>query len=239
MDLGARLGGARKSIIDPRTVGASPVQNIGAYGIEIKDVFHSLTAIHLKTGAQKEFAREECCFAYRDSVFKHEGYGDWCITAVTFQLRKRYEAKTNYGDVAQELERQSLQATAKNISTVISQIRLQKLPNPAEIGNAGSFFQNPIVSQELVGELVEQYPALVKYKVSEETYKLAAAWLIEQSGWKGRALGSVAMFQRQALVMVNLGDATQQQVKLLSEAVSKDVCAKFKVNLMVEPIFWG
>ncbi|WP_410498885.1 UDP-N-acetylmuramate dehydrogenase [Chitinibacter sp. S2-10] len=231
-------GGLENLSLIPGTVGASPVQNIGAYGVEIKDYFHQLSAIHLHTGEIRTFGLSDCQFAYRDSIFKHSAGLDWCILEVVFRLPKNHQVKTSYGDIEKALAELGLSATAHHIAQAVIHVRQRKLPDPAQIGNAGSYFKNPIIPAEQATALQAQHPALVMYPLDAQHTKLAAGWLIEQAGWKGRQLGSVGMFAKQALVMVNHGGAGQRDVKTLEAAVQRDVLNQFGVMIESEPICW-
>jgi UDP-N-acetylmuramate dehydrogenase len=232
-------GGLENLSLIPGTVGASPVQNIGAYGLEVKDVFHQLEAVHLHTGEQKIFTLDECRFAYRDSVFKQEGAGVWCITAVTFRLPKHHQPKTSYGDIEQELASQQLEPSPANVAKAVIAVRQRKLPDPAVIGNVGSFFKNPLIPTTQAQALKAQFSGLVMYPVDQNTTKLAAGWLIEQAGWKGQSLGPVGMYAKQALVMVNHGGANAQAVQALESAVQASVRELFGVNIEAEPLRWN
>lgn len=231
-------GGLENLSLIPGTVGASPVQNIGAYGVEIKDVFHELQAINLKTGELRTFAHHDCRFSYRDSVFKQEEAGVWCIIAVVFRLAKNHQVKTSYGDIEQALLELGLEKTPSNVAQAVVAVRQRKLPDPAEIGNAGSYFKNPIIPTTQAATLKQQYPELVMYSVDAQSTKLAAGWLIEQAGWKGRELGAVGMFARQALVMVNHGGAIQDDVIRLENKIKDEINQKFGVSIEAEPIKW-
>lgn len=221
----------------PGTVGAAPVQNIGAYGLEMCERFLVLEAVDLKSGAIVSLDYEACHFGYRDSLFKREGAGRFAITSVTFCLPKRWTPLTRYLDVARELAaRGIIDPTPLNVSEAIIAIRSRKLPNPAELGNAGSFFKNPVVPAELYASLQASHPAIPGHRQFDGSYKLAAGWLIEQAGWKGRNLGPVGMYAKQALVMVNQGGATRRDVQALAAAVQQDVLKSFGVGLEVEPI---
>lgn len=222
----------------PGTVGAAPVQNIGAYGTEVKDCFYELTACHLKTGERRIFTNANCRFAYRDSIFKHEEAGQWLIVEVTFRLSKKHQLATGYGEVTRELEAQGQPLTAAAVAQAISAVRCRKLPDPAELGNAGSFFHNPIVDAAVRERLLTSHPGLVSYAQPDGRWKLAAGWLIEQCGWKGRALGPVAMYEKQALVLVNLGGAKSADVARLAAAVQQGVMQHFGVELVAEPVRW-
>lgn len=231
-------GGLENLALIPGTAGAAPVQNIGAYGVEAKDCLFELRAMHLQTGQLRVFANAECRFAYRDSIFKREEAGKWLITEVIFRLPKRWQPNIAYGEIARELAAQALPTTPAAIAQVICEIRQRKLPDPAVLGNAGSFFHNPIVDSATRARLLQDYPALVSYPQPDGRFKLAAGWLIEQVGWKGRRLGPVGMYEKQALVLVNHGGATGQDVQRLAEAVRADVKTRFGVELVAEPVRW-
>lgn len=221
----------------PGTVGAAPIQNIGAYGLELVDRFESLDAIDLDTGACRSFRLHDCAFGYRDSVFKGQP-GKWLVTAVRFRLPRPWQAVTRYADVARELEARGIGApSALDISDAVIAIRRRKLPDPAEIGNAGSFFKNPVVAAEACARLLAAHPAMPHYPQPDGGEKLAAGWLIEQAGWKGRDLGPVGCFERQALVLVNRGGASGADVRRIAEAIMADVERAFGVRLEPEPVF--
>ena len=231
-------GGLENLALIPGAVGAAPVQNIGAYGVEVKDYLHDLTAYHLKTGERRVFSHADCRFAYRDSIFKHEEAGQWLIASVTFRLPKHRAPATTYGEIEKELAALGLPATAQAIAQAVCNVRRRKLPDPAVQGNAGSFFHNPIVETALREHLLAQYPNLVSYPQPDGRWKLAAGWLIEQCGWKGKALGPVGMYEKQALVLVNLGGATSADVAKLAAAVQRDVAECFGLTLVAEPVRW-
>ena len=219
----------------PGTVGAAPMQNIGAYGVEIKDVFAGLTALDRHTGELRDFSLEECNFAYRDSLFKHET-GRWLILRVRFALSRVSHLKLDYGPVQQRLAGQGItEATPSDVSRAICSIRREKLPDPAELGNAGSFFKNPLVSQVLAAELQALYPDLVAYPQADGQMKLAAGWLIEKAGWKGFREGDAGVHKLQALVLVNYGDATGLDIANLALRIQQDIAERFKVDLEMEP----
>ena len=222
----------------PGTVGAAPIQNIGAYGVEVKDTLHEVTCIDLQNGEMKTFSNKDCRFSYRDSFFKQEGAGRYLIWEVTFRLPKQAKTHLEYGDIRKEIDRQGLPHTAKNISKVVCEIRTSKLPDPKVIGNAGSFFKNPIVSTSVRDDLLKKHPTLVSFPATEGHAKLAAGWLIDQTGWKGKKLGPVGMFEKQALVLVNHGGANADDVWKTAAQVCADVKAKFGVELEPEPIKW-
>jgi UDP-N-acetylmuramate dehydrogenase len=216
----------------PGCTGASPMQNIGAYGVEIKDAFYELEAIHLGTGKQKLFSKSDCEFGYRESVFKHQFKNQFIITSVTFQLSKKPTFHIEYGAIKQELEAMHIsELNIKAISQAVINIRSSKLPNPKEIGNAGSFFKNPEVSAEIYLKLKQGFPNLVAYPLENSNYKLAAGWLIEQSGLKGLQIGDAGVHKLQALVLVNYGKATGKEIFDLSTHVLQTVNAKFGVAL--------
>ncbi|TFW28045.1 UDP-N-acetylmuramate dehydrogenase [Massilia arenosa] len=232
------LGGLENLSLIPGTVGAAPIQNIGAYGAEIKDVFHSLTAFDPATGTLREMRAEECRFAYRDSVFKHaEGRG-LIIVDVTFALPKAWTPNLRYAELAQAVAADGITApTARQISDAVIAVRRRKLPDPAEIGNAGSFFKNPVVSGAQCARLLEQFPDLVHHAQADGTEKLAAGWLIDRCGWKGRNLGPAGVYPKQALVLVNNGGARGADIVALAKAIQADVQARYGVLLEPEPVF--
>ncbi|WP_426214753.1 UDP-N-acetylmuramate dehydrogenase [Pseudomonas sp. DWRC2-2] len=219
----------------PGTVGAAPMQNIGAYGVEIKDVFAGLTALDRHTGELRDFSLDECNFAYRDSLFKHET-GRWLILRVRFALSRASHLKLDYGPVQQRLAGQGItEATPSDVSRAICSIRREKLPDPAELGNAGSFFKNPLVSHVLAAELQALYPDLVAYPQADGQMKLAAGWLIDKAGWKGFRDGDAGVHKLQALVLVNYGDATGHDIANLAQRIQRDIAERFKVDLEMEP----
>ncbi len=225
----------------PGTVGAAPIQNIGAYGLEVAERFHSLVACDMLSGETVHFGRAGCRFGYRDSVFKQEGWhldGRFVITEVTFRLPKVWRALIRYADVATELETQGIfAANALQVAAAVVAVRQRKLPDPAQFPNAGSFFHNPVVDAATADRLLAAYPCLPHYPQADGRVKLAAGWLIEQTGWKGRNLGPVGMFEKQALVLVNRGGATGADVVALMQAVQCEVREKFGIELTPEPIF--
>lgn len=223
----------------PGTVGAAPIQNIGAYGVELTDVFHSLTAMSLQTGEICEFSHQDCRFAYRDSIFKQEARDRYLITRVRFRLSLTPALHMNYGDIREELAGSGIaEPTPVQLSDAIIAIRRRKLPDPAVLGNAGSFFKNPVISAEQFEQVKISFPAVVAYPHGEG-FKLAAGWLIDQTGWKGRSLGPVAAYEKQALVLVNLGGARGADVLATARAIQADVGARFGVELEMEPRVYG
>ena len=225
-------GGLENLSLIPGCTGASPMQNIGAYGVEIKDTFYELQAIHSQTGELKTFSKSECEFGYRESVFKRQFKNQFIITSVTFQLSKVPTFHIEYGAIKQELEAMKVsELNIKAISQAVINIRSSKLPNPKEIGNAGSFFKNPEVSNDVYERLKHEFPTLVAYPLENSHYKLAAGWLIEQSGLKGYRTGDAGVHKLQALVLVNYGKATGNEIYDLSTHVLQTVKTKFGVDL--------
>jgi len=219
----------------PGTVGAAPMQNIGAYGVEIKEVFDSLVAVNRADGELLTFSKEACQFGYRESIFKNEVKNQYVIVNVTFRLSKKANFNISYGALAQTLASMSVTTlTAKAISQAVIRIRQSKLPNPEHIGNAGSFFKNPEISKMQFDELKARYPTIPNYPVSEQTVKVPAAWLIEQCGWKGKRIGNTGSHKDQALVLVNYGGATGQEIQALAEQIQQSVLEKFGIYLNME-----
>jgi UDP-N-acetylmuramate dehydrogenase len=216
----------------PGNVGASPMQNIGAYGVEIKDVFYQLEAYHLNDKKVVSFNLNDCEFGYRESVFKKKYKGQFVILNVTYKLRKNPVYNTSYGAIEQELEKMNLQElTIQNISKAVINIRRSKLPDPNEIGNAGSFFKNPEIDNKQFEELKTKFKNIIGYPVQPDKTKVAAGWLIEQCGWKGYREGDAGCHAKQALVLVNYGNATGDQVYQLSQKIVDSVQEKFGVTL--------
>ncbi len=225
----------------PGTVGAAPIQNIGAYGLEVSDRLHSLTAWDFQKQEFITVDRTQCRFAYRDSWFKQQGWhldGRIAIVSVIFRLPKQWQANCRYADVAGELAARQIEApNAQQIADAVIAVRQRKLPDPAITPNAGSFFHNPVVDAAKADALKAAHPALPCYPQPDGRVKLAAGWLIEQAGWKGKSLGPVGMYEKQALVLVNRGGATGEDVKRTMAAVQAVVREKFAVDLTPEPIF--
>ncbi|MFJ2714441.1 UDP-N-acetylmuramate dehydrogenase [Pseudomonas sp. NPDC087346] len=229
------LAGLENLSLIPGTVGAAPMQNIGAYGVEIKDVFAGLTALDRQTGELRDFTLEECNFAYRDSLFKQHP-GRWLILRVRFNLDRAAHLHLEYGPVRQRLTEQGIeQPTPTDVSRAICSIRSEKLPDPAVLGNAGSFFKNPLVSAALVEQIKAQHPDLVAYAQPDGQMKLAAGWLIERAGWKGFRDADAGVHKLQALVLVNYGTATGLQLFDLAQRIQKDIAERFNVELEMEP----
>ncbi|WP_342646125.1 UDP-N-acetylmuramate dehydrogenase [Mucilaginibacter sp. CSA2-8R] len=216
----------------PGSVGASPIQNIGAYGVELKDVFESCRAFEIATGQIKTFSNPDCRFGYRESVFKSDLKGQYIITSVKFRLSLTPKLNLSYGAIEQELANRGItQPTIKEVSQVVAAIRVSKLPDPSTIGNSGSFFKNPVISQLQFADIQKQYPQIAHYPAGENQIKLAAGWLIEQCGWKGKVVGHTGTWKNQALVLVNHGDATGKEIYNLSSQIIDSVYTKFGVAL--------
>jgi UDP-N-acetylmuramate dehydrogenase len=219
----------------PGNVGAAPIQNIGAYGVELKDVFSELTALEVKSGLSITFTHEACQFGYRDSVFKNALRDQFIITSVTFKLSKKPDLKTFYPALQSVLAHYNpADITPELVSQVVCEVRRSKLPDPAEIPNVGSFFKNPIISVTKLAELQKTYPQIVFYPIDSETVKLAAGWLIDQAGWKGRVLDA-AVHSHQALVLTNPKRLTGSAVLALAAAIKESIFKKFDVDLEQEP----
>jgi len=216
----------------PGTVGASPVQNIGAYGVELKDVFESCVALHIESGERRIFNYADCGFGYRESVFKSSLKGQYIITAVNYRLSRIPKLQLNYGAIQQELQHRHIDnPTIADVAKVVSEIRVSKLPDPSTIGNAGSFFKNPVISKEAFEAIHAQFPEIVHFPVGDNQVKLAAGWLIEQCGFKGKVVGNTGTWKNQALVLVNHGTATGKEVYDFSEQIIQTVAKKFGVWL--------
>ncbi len=221
----------------PGEVGASAVQNIGAYGTEVKEIIHSVEAVEISTGKKHTFTNEQCEYSYRQSKFKNEWKDRFIITHVTYRLEKStdYIPKVDYGNIKSELERKGISLpTMKDIRDVVISIRKDKLPDPEVEGNAGSFFMNPIVEKATFMNLLEQYPDMPHYNVDSEREKIPAGWMIDQCGWKGKTLGKAGVHDRQALVLVNRGGATGKDILLLCNTIRNDVRQKFGIDIHPE-----
>ena len=229
------LSGLENLSLIPGTVGAAPMQNIGAYGVEIKDVFAGLTALDRQTGELRDFSLQDCNFAYRDSLFKQQA-GRWVILRVRFVLDRVARLHLDYGPVRQRLTEQGIdQPTASDVSQAICSIRSEKLPDPAVLGNAGSFFKNPLVSAALAAQIRLTHPGLIGYPQADGQVKLAAGWLIEQAGWKGFREGDAGVHRLQSLVLVNYGKASGLELLSLAQRIQKDIAERFNVELEMEP----
>lgn len=232
-------GGLENLSLIPGTVGAAPVQNIGAYGVELDCVFTSLEAIDLATGANQSFDRAACAFGYRDSMFKRAS-GRYLITSVLLRLPRIWRPVLTYRELADELHARALHAPSPGeISDAVCAIRRRKLPDWRELGNAGSFFKNPTVDARLHAQLKSRHPDLPAHLQADGSYKLAAGWLIERAGWKGRVMGRAGVYEKQALVLVNRGGASGAEVLALAAAIAADVKARYGVGLEREPVLIG
>ena len=233
------LGGLENLSLIPGTVGASPVQNIGAYGVEVKDRIHSVHCFDVQSQEWRELSNAECRFAYRDSIFKHEGRQRYVITSVVFRLDTQFVPNVKYGDLAQVLAEQcgGRAPTAQDVAQAVCAIRRSKLPDPAVLGNVGSFYKNPLVDAAHAQTLLAQYPQMPHYPQPDGRVKLAAGWLIDQCGLKGKTIGGAAVHDKQALVLVNKNHATAADVRALSDEICRIVAQRFAVDLQPEPVW--
>ncbi|HYD92721.1 MAG TPA: UDP-N-acetylmuramate dehydrogenase, partial [Flavobacterium sp.] len=229
-------GGLENLSLIPGNVGTTPIQNIGAYGIEIKDTFVSCEAMEIATQQIRTFTKEECEFAYRESIFKGKLKNKYIITSVTFRLTKRnHKINTSYGDIAAELTKNGITVpTIKDVSDAVTAIRRSKLPDPKELGNSGSFFKNPIITIEEFEKAYLLHPQMPHYTLSDSHVKVPAGWLIEQSGFKGKRFGDAGVHAKQALVLVNYGNATGQELLNLSRNIQQTVFKNFGINIEAE-----
>lgn len=224
-------GGIENLSLIPGSVGAAPMQNIGAYGVEIKDVFVQLSALNLSTLQLENFSNEECQFGYRESVFKRELKGQHMITSIHLRLSKNPSVNTSYGAIEAELKAEGISTpTIKDVSAAVIKIRQSKLPDPAELGNAGSFFKNPIIDRSTFEVIKARHPEVPNYS-APNGIKLAAGWLVEQCGWKGKRVGNCGSHAKQALVIVNYGGSTGSEIFDLSEQIMKSVKSEFGIQL--------
>jgi len=226
-------GGVENLSLIPGEVGASAVQNIGAYGVEVQDVITEVNAVEIKTGESKTFSVEDCQYGYRESIFKKELKGKYIITSVLFKLQKQPEYKLNYQHLEDEVLKNG-DINLQNIRQTIIAVRESKLPDPKIFGNAGSFFMNPVISKAHFNELLAQYPQMPHYFVSETEEKVPAGWLIDQCGWKGKQIGNAGVHDKQALVLVNKGGATGAEIVYLAEQIQASVKTKFGIELHAE-----
>ncbi|RKP48647.1 UDP-N-acetylmuramate dehydrogenase [Pararobbsia silviterrae] len=235
--LGQGCNGLENLALIPGTVGAAPIQNIGAYGLEMAEYFDSLRAYDFETGQIVEFDDARCAFGYRDSVFKHVARERFLIVSVRFRFPKTWRARAAYADIARALAEAGVtDPSPRDIFDAVVRVRRAKLPDPATLGNAGSFFKNPVIDARQFAELAAAVPDVVSYAQPDGSRKLAAAWLIDRCGWKGRAIADAAVHDRQALVLVNRGRATGADVLALSDAIRDDVFKRFGVMLEAEPV---
>ncbi len=230
------FGGVENLSLIPGNVGTSPIQNIGAYGVELKDTFVRCTAIDIETQEEKIFTLDDCNFGYRNSIFKNEAKGKYIITSVVFKLtHKNHILNTSYGAIQQELESNHItNPTIKNVSDAVIAIRERKLPNPKEIGNSGSFFKNPVISSSAFEILKEKHETVPHYVVSDTEIKVPAGWLIEQCGFKGKRYGDAGVHKNQALVLVNYDNATGAEILALAKKIQAAVLEKFKIAIEAE-----
>jgi UDP-N-acetylmuramate dehydrogenase len=229
-------GGIENLSLIPGNVGTCPIQNIGAYGVEVKDTITKVEAVEIKTGKLVSFSSEECKFGYRNSIFKNEVKGNYAITSVSFKLtKKEHFLNTSYGAIETELASSGIKKpTLKNISEAVIAIRQSKLPDPKKIGNSGSFFKNPVISKTLFEKIQKKHPKVPSYKVSDQEIKVPAGWLIEQSGFKGKRFGNYGVHEKQALVLVNYGDASGEEIYQLAKKIQASILTNFNISLEIE-----
>lgn len=235
------FGGVENLSLIPGTVGAAPIQNIGAYGIELSSVFEKLEAVELKSGTLRTFHRDECRFGYRDSIFKHALKGKYFITRIFLRLTKapHHQVETSYGALRAALREMDIdRPTIQQVSQAVIQVRTSKLPDPEHLGNAGSFFKNPLITEEKLADLKTRFPDIVHYPAGEGMVKIPAGWLIEQCGWKGKRIGHTGCYEKQALVLVNYGGATGEEVLALARRIERSVKEKFGIRLEPEVNLW-
>jgi UDP-N-acetylmuramate dehydrogenase len=231
-------GGIENLSLIPGLVGAAPLQNIGAYGVEIKDSIHEVKALNIPTTEVHVFDKSDCQFGYRESIFKNEAKDKYVVLSITLKLAKNPKFNVEYGAIMDVLAEKFIsELSVKAISDAVISIRQSKLPDPAEIGNAGSFFKNPEITKEHYGELKGKFEEIPSYPIDQNHVKVPAGWLIEQAGWKGHREGDIGVHAKQALVLVNYGNGTGQQIKDLSEKIQKSVFEKFGIKLQAEVNF--
>ena len=230
------FGGLENMSLIPGNVGTTPVQNIGAYGTEIKDTFVSCEAMHIATQELQPFTKDDCYFGYRESIFKHEIKDQFIITSVVFKLTKRnHKINISYGDITKELENQNvITPTLIDVSNAVIAIRQSKLPDPKELGNSGSFFKNPIISKSEFEKVHAIHPEMPHYVISETTVKVPAGWLIEKAGFKGKRFGDAGIHKNQALVLVNYGNATGQEILTVSKDIQATILKEFGIAIEAE-----
>ncbi|MEE4001554.1 UDP-N-acetylmuramate dehydrogenase [Tenacibaculum sp. FZY0031] len=229
-------GGLENLSLIPGNVGTCPIQNIGAYGVEVKDTITKVEAVEIETGKLVSLAAEECQFGYRNSIFKNKAKGKYVLTSVSFQLTKNnHKLNTSYGAIASELTLKGItNPTIKDISNVVIAIRQSKLPDPKKIGNSGSFFKNPVISREHFEKLQKKYPNIPSYVISDAEIKVPAGWLIEQSGFKGKRFGAYGVHEKQALVLVNYGSAKGNEIYELAQKIQYTIKNTFDIDLEIE-----
>ena len=230
------FGGLENMSLIPGNVGTTPVQNIGAYGTEIKDTFVSCEAMTIKNQEIKTFTNQECHFGYRESIFKNETKDQYIITSVVYKLTKRnHKINISYGDISGELSKNNIKnPSLKDVSNAVIAIRQSKLPDPKELGNSGSFFKNPIISKTDFEKIHQQFPEMKYYEVSETQVKVPAGWLIEQAGFKGKRFGDAGIHKNQALVLVNYGNATGQEILDVSKKIQETIFDTFGIHIEAE-----
>lgn len=230
------LGGIENMSLIPGNVGTTPVQNIGAYGTEIKDTFDSCEALHIETQQLHVFRNSDCKFGYRESIFKNEEKGNYIITSVVFKLTKKdHKINIAYGDISSELKTRNIEnPTIKDVSDAVIAIRKSKLPDPKELGNSGSFFKNPIITKNEFDIVYAENPTMPHYILSEELVKVPAGWLIEQAGFKGKRFGDAGIHKNQALVLVNYGNATGQEILAVARDIQATILEKYGIAIEAE-----
>lgn len=229
------LYGIENLSLIPGSVGAAPIQNIGAYGVELESVFISLEALMIETGELKTFTKKDCKFGYRDSIFKRELKGNVVIVSVTLGLTKELKINTTYRALSEKLsEKGVIDPDIKDVSRAVIEIRQSKLPDPDEIGNTGSFFKNPVISTEHFNQLKIEYPEIPSYPITERQVKVPAGWLIDKAGWKGKRVGDAGVHAKQALVLVNYGNATGEEIWNLAKEICLSIHTQFKITLTPE-----
>ncbi len=234
--LDRNYGGIENLSLIPGNTGTAPIQNIGAYGVEIKDVFESCEAMEIATQRLVEFDKPACNFGYRDSYFKNNGKGKFIILSVMLRLRKRdHRPNTSYGAIEEQLRSQEIEKPSiKEVSEAVIAIRRSKLPDPDELGNSGSFFKNPVLDPQQFKEFIDQHPKAPHYSLGDGTVKVPAGWLIEQTGYKGKRIGDAGVHKEQALVLVNFGNASGTEIRQLAQSIQNDVSLKFGIELVPE-----
>lgn len=229
-------GGIENLSLIPGNVGTCPIQNIGAYGVEVKDVITKVEAVEIETGKLVQFSNAECNFGYRNSIFKNEAKGKYVITSVCFRLtKKQHQLNTSYGAIENELLQKNINSPSiKDVSNAVIAIRQSKLPDPKEIGNSGSFFKNPVISKSLFEKIQSNFPEIPSYPVSNDEVKVPAGWLIEKSGFKGQRFGDAGVHTKQALVLVNYGNASGLEIYELAQKIQQEIKKRFDINLEIE-----
>ena len=228
-------GGIENLSLIPGYTGTAPMQNIGAYGVEIKDTFIELEALEISTGKIEKFNKEKCKFGYRESIFKNENKNKYIILNITLKLNKNPKINVSYGEIKNDLRNNNIQSpTVKDVSEAIITIRKRKLPDPKKIGNSGSFFKNPVVDLNKLKSLQEKYPNIVNYQINKNEFKIAAGWMIEKAGWKGKTINNYGVHKNQSLVLVNYGNAKGIEIYNLSEKIIIDIKEKFGILLVRE-----